>query len=597
MRLRKLKIKNFRAYKDEFEINFSSMTALIGRNDVGKTSILDALGIFFGNKLCKFDSNDKCVYAEENDDVIITCVFDDLPEKIVIDTTSITSLENEYLLDEDGFLSLSMVFKKGKGAGSYYANYNFPSRPDLKDLLLKKNSDLKTIAKNLSIEAEDQRSNVNLRRNIFKSLENLDLKKSEIPLTKEDGKKILEQLKNHLPHFALFRADRPSTDEEAEVQDPMKIAVAQALEKVSLQLEEVKSNVKEKALEVAQNTLLHLKDLDSDLAHSLTANFKVEPKWDGIFKLTLSGDDNISINKRGSGVRRLVLISFFKAEAERIKKENNERGIIYGIEEPETSQHPDKQRILVEAFSEMSESEKCQIIVTTHVPALAEQIPKESIRHIFKDPNGDIAISTKTEDMYRVIAKDLGILPDSRAKVMVCVEGPNDISFLRNLSSALNNEGIGVPDFENDPEIVIIPLGGETLRDWVNNYYLRKINIPEVHIYDSDNQTPPKYQNACDKVNAREDGSIGFITSKREMENYLHPDAIKEGLKMDDISFTDSCDVPKLISDKLKIKEKNAKKRLNKLAAEKMNKSLLDEIDPQGDVMAWFRAIKDLCKR
>src|SRR5690606_32521249 len=119
--------------------HFDDMTGLIGRNDVGKTSILDALGIFFGHKLCKYEPTDKCVYADENDDVIITCEFEDLPAEIVIDATSITSLQGEYLLTEGGMLSLSRVFNKGKGAGTYVANCLHPTAKNAKGILLKKN--------------------------------------------------------------------------------------------------------------------------------------------------------------------------------------------------------------------------------------------------------------------------------------------------------------------------------------------------------------------------------------------------------------------------------------------------------------------------
>ncbi|MHB8392242.1 MAG: AAA family ATPase [Acidobacteriaceae bacterium] len=41
--------------------------------------------------------------------------------------------------------------------------------------------------------------------------------------------------------------------------------------------------------------------------------------------MTLTGDDQIPINKRGSGVRRLVLLSFFRAEAERHRNERPTR--------------------------------------------------------------------------------------------------------------------------------------------------------------------------------------------------------------------------------------------------------------------------------
>ncbi|BDS22935.1 hypothetical protein KAM546c_41960 [Enterobacter roggenkampii] len=48
MRLRKLKLKNFRGYRNSTEIIIDeSMTGIVGRNDFGKSTILEALAIFF----------------------------------------------------------------------------------------------------------------------------------------------------------------------------------------------------------------------------------------------------------------------------------------------------------------------------------------------------------------------------------------------------------------------------------------------------------------------------------------------------------------------------------------------------------------------
>lgn len=70
-------------------------------------------------------------------------------------------------------------------------------------------------------------------------------------------------------------------------------------------------------------------------------------KWIDVFKsVSITGDEDIPINKRRSGVKRLVLLNFFRAEAERRKNESNVPDIIYAIEEPETSQHPSHQLLL-----------------------------------------------------------------------------------------------------------------------------------------------------------------------------------------------------------------------------------------------------------
>jgi len=188
-----------------------------------------------------------------------------------------------------------------------------------------------------------------LRKAIRDSFKDLQLKKCVIDLEKEDGKKIWEALEKEVPVFALFRADRPSTDQDAEVQDPMKIAVAEAIRTVEDQLRNIEDVVRRQATEVAVRTLEKLKEMDASLASGLVPEFRADPKWDSLFKLTLNGDDGVPVNKRGSGVRRLILLNFFRAEAERKQSERSSPGVIYAIEEPETSQHPNNQKMLVQS--------------------------------------------------------------------------------------------------------------------------------------------------------------------------------------------------------------------------------------------------------
>lgn len=371
----------------------------------------------------------------------------------------------------------------------------------------------------------------------------------------------------------------------------MKSAVQTALQKIDIQLESIKESVKEHAVEVAENTIKHLHDISPNLAAGLVPKFKVEPKWENIFKLTLEDDRGIAINKRGSGVRRLVLISFFKAEAERLQKEFPDKGVIYAIEEPETSQHPSNQRLLIDAFQELANADKCQVLITTHVPALVEKIPTEFLRHITRTLDDGLEVKNGNDDVLKNIANDLGVYPDSRASVLVCVEGPNDINFLKNIGKIYLDQGVpNVPDMINDPRIVFIPMGGHTLKDWVNNNYLKILNKPEIHIYDRDVAIPPQYEKECKSVNARNDGSIAFMTEKREMENYLHPDAIQAvfGVK---ITIDDTTDVSTEVSALTRYNESKAKKKINKFATAKMSYQMLTASDAKGETLTWFNAI------
>ncbi|MEO1522382.1 MAG: AAA family ATPase, partial [Cyanobacteria bacterium J06633_2] len=103
-------------------------------------------------------------------------------------------------------------------------------------------------------------------------------------------------------------------------------------------------------------------------------------KWADVFKnVSIAGDEDIPVNKRGSGVKRLILINFFRAEAERRQLEANLPNIVYAIEEPETSQHPEHQRSLIDALIELSETDNTQVLLTTHSPEIVKSLRFENI--------------------------------------------------------------------------------------------------------------------------------------------------------------------------------------------------------------------------
>ena len=49
MKLKRLILENFRGYYERTEIDFDDLTAFIGKNNVGKSTILEALDVFFNN--------------------------------------------------------------------------------------------------------------------------------------------------------------------------------------------------------------------------------------------------------------------------------------------------------------------------------------------------------------------------------------------------------------------------------------------------------------------------------------------------------------------------------------------------------------------
>ena len=59
--------------------------------------------------------------------------------------------------------------------------------------------------------------------------------------------------------------------------------------------------------------------------------------------------------------------------------------MIYAIEEPETSQHSDNQRMLIEAFKSLAEAENTQVILTTHSSYIVKQLQFTNLRLIKND--------------------------------------------------------------------------------------------------------------------------------------------------------------------------------------------------------------------
>jgi putative ATP-dependent endonuclease of the OLD family len=112
---------------------------------------------------------------------------------------------------------------------------------------------------------------------------------------------------------------------------------------------------------------------------------------------------------------------------------------------------------------------------------------------------------------------------------------------------------------------------------------------------------------------------MAVITGKKEMENYLHFEAINEAYAQQSgialcltTSFGDFDDVPAKIAElvhnasdspktwtqlKSETRDKKiskAKKTLNHFAVPLMTRERLDQIDPEAHVLGWFEQMKQL---
>lgn len=406
VKIKSVTVNRFRGYDRPVRVEVDDLCVLVGQNDMGKSTLLEALDIFFNEgkgcvKLDKEDVNKKCFLAGD-DCIEIEVEFSDLPEKILIDAANETTLQDEFLVTPDGTLC---VIKKYPAAGKekVYIKANHPTNPECRDLLQKKIQDLRKMLEDQKLSCSDRTKSAELRKAIWRGQDALQMEVCEIEVSKIDAKNIWEQLKAYMPLYTLFQSDRKNTDSDDEVQDPMRIAVKEILGDPSLQaiLADVAKTVKERLEQVSERTRSKLKELNPSIASSLMPQIP-DPsslKWGDVFKnVSIFGENDIPINKRGSGVKRLVLVSFFRAEAERRQSEACLPNIVYAIEEPETSQHPDHQRGLADALIALSKTAGTQVFLTTHSPEIVKRLDFENI-HLVSNGSQEKVLRVKRHQL------------------------------------------------------------------------------------------------------------------------------------------------------------------------------------------------------
>lgn len=634
MKISKVKITNFRCYHNETIINLDDLNIFVGKNDSGKSTILEALDIFFNenNGVVKLDAKDLNKTAEdyanrfeatatkaEADkyrEISIKVVFNDFDEEMNIDAGNFTNLRGEELLNREGLLEIKKTYLNGKEKEvSLITNYPI-NNETLRNLLLYKITDLKEIGSKLSgVEdaCENKKQKADWRfaiKNYYKQSlgDAIQYSEIEVPIKSGEAKIVGDKIKTYFPIYQLFRSDRANTDQDSEAQDPIQLAVKETFRDpdIKMQLDNVTKKVSKQVEMIMDETLEKLKIMNPEIAERLNPD-TMDPeklKWQDVFKkLSIADERGIPINKRGSGVKRLILISFFQAAVDRRVRERDIPEVIYALEEPETSQHPEQQKALIDSLVDLSETGNAQILLTTHSPSLAKLLPIENIQLVGR--HGSETRINKGDEILRNIAKTLGILPEI-SEVIVCVEGENDRSFLLNINKKIP-ELKNIIDLETK-NIPIIPLGGSTLKIWVDRNYLKYVNVSQFHLYDRDKDT--KYGKTIEDVNSREN-CYGTLTNNREMENYIHNSLLNNLGILKDVLIPESLlkkwgqeDLATFLLQFFPAEHRGKrsneavkntiKKRIAEDLSPLMTKELFENLGVWEEVRGWFEKIRDM---
>ncbi len=461
MALKELRVKGFRAFKDSEALTINPLTAIVGRNDTGKSAILYALKWFFEPPKKGGIPDTEIHMGEGASAAEIELAFDPqslISEEIRVDSKNIVILSEENLLDKDGLLRLKLTFLDSP-SGSLEINIHDLDEPDLFGMaLLKKERDLLSLleARGLPATPAGKETNADKRKILREEATKRGVAKKEGWVEVGDKNKSIREL---LPEFRLFTDEARFGIGETPVQNQFKGVVDRAIRELP-----VASEVEEKAdatLQEEFDKVFHFLTSMTDAVKGVKAKAKID--WrKAISNVSLSWLDPFDIDVpyelRGAGIRRLFMVAYFQYEAVESIHDPEGPKYIFCIEEPEVHLHPAAQRLLIESLQQLAEAGHV-VIFTTHSPVFAAVVPAESLILVSRE---GIAARTKQYPDIELpdVARELGVEAPDRLigkNYVVLVEGESDIKFYEEALSQLCQDGHTTMDPE---KVSFIQCGG-----------------------------------------------------------------------------------------------------------------------------------------
>jgi len=555
VRIESISLRNYRPFACLEPVRLGSLATIVGQNDTGKSTILRALRVFFDDS-AKLEASD--VYAGAADDapVVIEVAFTDLPTQVELEDGVVTTLAEEMLLDAAGLLHFRRIFSRADLKKSSIAlgtrDYSDDQHAGLPRV---KEKELNDRCKALGIDVT--KSGRGITNKSKREAIRDHAKQAGVPLadreleltTKDDLWKVVKAL---FPEFNIFPADAKLGIGETTFQSQFRPIITAAAEREEVKeardnfTDAITGGLQEEVAKIFARLQRHTEAL---------VGLAVKPSfsWDKAVSFDLLGKDQhgieASLEGRGSGLRRLLMVAFFEYLASRATAEDTK--FVFAVEEPENCLHPGLQRQLQRSFRRLAD-EGHQVIVTSHSPVFAGGSPVEDLALIVRQ--GGMAQAVQWPQLDREsVAEELGVEPaDQVAAFHACVfvEGHTDVHFLRAIAAKLRASGHLSCSFD-DAGIGFALTGGENLKHWIDLRALRNLNRRFAVVIDSDRQSashvvPQRKLNW--KKSCEADGGYFHILRKRDIENYLHPAALARAGRPAK-PFDDYSDMRKLFGD------------------------------------------------
>lgn len=473
MRLAKLRIKNFRCFKEE-EIAFDPYSCLVGANGSGKSTILMALNVFFRNTNAPSDvvklQDEDFHLKDTSKPVEITCIFSDLSDEAKIDLKAYVR-QNELAVTAKAVWDDSTSRAEVKQVGRRKVMRDFAPYFDAVQNKAKA-SELKKIFQALKEKHPNlpAASTMAAMQDVLREYE-------------EENPSLCEEIESGSQFYGWSKGSNllsryiqwvylPAVKDPTDEQDEQKNTALGSLLQRSIRsevdftepLEKLRLGATEQYRQLidAQNSVLDqiANKIQSQLQSWAHPGARVELNWHFDDQKSVSvadpfarakvgeGDFLGEIVRAGHGLQRSFLVSMLQVLAD--LEESERPTLLLGFEEPELYQHPPQAKHLASLLESLSFADT-QIVATTHSPYFVSSKGYENIRLVTMDSNSCSSIRQVT---YKQLCDDLAqalgdnpkepselmasvhqIMQPSQTELFFCkvpvlVEGLEDIAFL-----------------------------------------------------------------------------------------------------------------------------------------------------------------------
>jgi len=478
MKLSKLRIENFRSFKDE-TIYFDDYTCLVGANGTGKSAVLTALNVFFRNNASTATnvltlSDEDFHHKRTGKPVKITLTFVDLSEKAKKDF--------KHYFRQDELTIFAKAVWDNENEGAEVRQYGAR-------LVMKKFA--------LFFEAENKKAKVDKLKEIYNKIR-IDFPSLPAPSTKLAMTDTLRSYEENNPDDCELLDDSAQfygwtkgtnllkkhiqwvyipavKDASGEQEESSKTALGQLLERTirtRINFEEPIDDLRKQLEKGYKEIVGKQQDALSNLQNSIenrlrnwanpSANVSLNWHYDPNKSLVINepiaraaiGEDNFigEIARLGHGMQRAFIISILQELAVGVQEESPK--LILGFEEPELYQHPPQAQHMASLLEGLaiSPEKKTQIILSTHSPYFISSKGFENIRAFRKeiDNKCSVVYSTTYKQVEERLANAMGESPSSPTSLMariaqimqpsqnelyftriaILVEGIEDIAFI-----------------------------------------------------------------------------------------------------------------------------------------------------------------------